>query len=303
MGKQQLTEHISVLLEEVIGGLQVREGEQYIDATLGSAGHAIAIAGKGGLLLGIDQDPQAIKRAIIKWKKAFPHNKRRIGKTAEFVLGNFKDIKNIAKNHGFTQVSGILFDLGVSSQQLQDKRLGLSFSQEAPLDMRLDPKLKQTAADLVNQLTAEELYEIFIRNTQEELARPIAEAIVSARNLKPILTTGQLSDIICSVKSRKSSKPHPATKVFLALRMQVNQETSNLKQGVKGAIDILRQTGRLAVISFHESEDRLVKRIFKRAALAKQLEIITKKPITPSLKEISGNPRSRSAKLRIAEKI
>lgn len=286
--------HVPVLLQEVIEGLSVKSGEQYIDATTGDAGHTKEILKKGGILLAIDSDPKAINRA-----KGFISEAQKV----TFAVGNYKNLEKIAVKHGFTKSQGILFDLGVSSAQLEDPTKGLSFTIDAPLDMRLDPKLKVTAKNLLNQLTKEQLYEILTRNAQEELAWPIAEAIVSSRSLKPIETTGELANIVVKAQAgKKLGLIHPATKTFLALKIQVNKEIDNLNKGLSQAIKILKKDGRLVVISFHETEDRLVKLTFKKAQNQQALKILTKKPITASEAEININPRSRSAKLRIAQK-
>lgn len=310
MHQPSKSEHIPVLLKESIEGLKVKEHKKYIDATLGDGGHALKILKKGGKLLAIDRDPDQVRRATRKFKKVYSAlrlslNGHDLKKPFTLVVGNFKDLAKIASEHGFESPAGILFDLGVSSAQLEDPRKGLSFTLDAPLDMRLDPTLRLTARDLVNQLSEGELYEIFTRNAQEELARPIAEAIVSARSLKPIETTTELAEIARSIaKSRgRRSKLHPATKTFLALRIEVNSEIENLKKGLVQAIEILKTDGRLVVISFHETEDRLVKKTMQKAASHKKLKIISKKPITPSVNEIESNPKARSAKLRIGERL
>lgn len=300
MYKYRKHKHLPVLLDESTDALKVQKGKKYIDATVGDGGHALQILKNGGQLLAIDRDPEAIQRAREQLSKVYP-----ACPDYTLVLGNFKDLLKVAKEHGFESSSGILFDLGVSSYQLEDPRKGLSFKLNAPLDMRLDPNLKITAADLVNQSKEGKLYEIFIRNAQEELARPIAKAIVSARSLKPIKTTAELAEIVGSVvaNKRRKSKIHPATKVFLALRIKINLEIENLKEGLTQAIEILEPKGRLAVISFHETEDRLVKRALLKAQKTKKLKIITKKPIIPSKDEVKSNPRARSAKLRIGERL
>lgn len=302
--------HLPVLLEEVINGLAIRSGNKYIDATVGDAGHALEIIKKGGLLLGIDRDPKAVVRARQRLKEACPASYKKIGSfnnlTENFqpiiCQGNFANLKSVALKYGFNNCQGVLFDLGVSSHQLQSLTKGLSFSQNVPLDMRLDPNSKISAKELVNTLSEKELYGIFTRNAQEELARSISKAIISTRSLKPIKTTGELVAIVRKVKSRtKKSKIHPATKVFLALRIEVNNEIENLKKGISQAVDLLETNGRLAIISFHETEDRLVKLSFRKKEGI--IELVEKKPIIPSNYEINNNPRSRSAKLRIIKKL
>lgn len=308
MSNHKKGKHVPVLTKEAIQGLNVQKGKQYIDATVGDAGHAARIIKKGGLVLAIDWDPGAVKRAKQRLKEVFlaPNQVLR-GPTQPFicVVGNFKNLAKIAGKYGFGHPAGILFDLGVSSPQLEDPKRGLSFTKEGALDMRLDPSLKRTAKDLINELSQEELYEIFTRNAQEELARPISKAIVRARRLKPVATTVELAEIVRGVAAtrRGRHKLHPATKVFLALRIEVNEETANLKEGVFQAIDLLRPEGRLVVISFHETEDRIVKHALRKGLREKKLTILTRKPMTTSMPERRRNPRARSAKLRIAERL
>jgi len=218
------------------------------------------------------------------------------------VKGNFKDLARIARENDFVPVDGVLLDLGVSFYQLKTPERGFSFNLEGPLDMRMDPDLKVNAADLINGLNKGELEELFWKLGEERSARRLAEAIVEDRRLKPISTCQQLVEIILKVKPRRG-KIHPATQVFQALRMVVNDELNNLKEALPGALEILKTGGRLAVISFHSGEDRIVKYFFKEKAEEGKLKIITKKPIKPNWEEIKENPRSRSAKLRIGEKI
>lgn len=322
MSNIQSHKHSPVLLREAIDGLNIQKKKRYIDATLGSGGHALEIIKKGGLLLGIDQDPEAVERTKKRLEKVYPEfgqracpvlyqkvknqSKNEIKSNyfqPTFCVGTFSKLEQIADNLGFNRPAGILFDLGVSSEQLASLKKGLSFSINAPLDMRLDPTLSKSAKDVINELKEEELYEIFTRNAQEELARPIAQSIVSARRLKPIETTDELARIISQVKKNRKAKIHPATKVFLALRIEVNNEIENLKKGLSQAIKILDQKGRLVVISFHQTEDRIVKQSLKKAATVNQLTVLNKKPIVPTKNEIIKNPRSRSAKLRIAQKL
>ncbi len=294
--------HEPVLLEEVIDYLKVERGERYIDATVGGGGHAKAILKLGGKVLAIDCDPEAIKAARRCLASACPPGKHF---SWRLVSGNFKNLFQIAKKQEFLSVSGVLFDLGVSSFQLEKAERGFSFSLEAPLDMRMSPKLKVTAADLINGLNKGELNELFSRVGQEHHSRRIAEAICRARKLRPIKTTGQLVEIInraLPTKKRKKRKLHPATRVFLALRVAVNDELNNLKKALPQALDLLKPKGRLAIISFHSGEDRIVKQFFKGQEKRGKLIVITKKPIRPTPEETSQNPRSRSAKLRVAEK-
>jgi len=311
--------HTPVLLKETTDFLNIEKGKKYIDATVGGGGHTEAILKAGGKVLGIDWDPEAIEAAKRHLKTACPaplgalrgrgrRPRREVsslwGPDAfwKIVRGNFGCLSEIAEKESFGKVNGILFDLGVSSHQLEVFERGFSFQADAPLDMRMDPNLAVTAADLLKVLSKKQLYALFIRFAQEKRARAIADAIVRARKIKPIETTKQLADLVVKVYGdrRKIRRIHPATKAFLALRIAVNSELENLKLALPRAVWLLKSGGRLAVISFHESEDRIVKMFFKKE---KELKILTKKPITPSEEELRINPRCRSAKLRVAEKI
>ncbi len=284
--------HQPVLVNQVLDYLAVAPGKKFIDATIGGGGHSQAIIEKGATVLGIDVDPEAVSFA-----------QQRLHPThAQVVQGNFTELNTLAQTHGFKQVDGILFDLGVGSYQLDNPQRGFSFQADAPLDMRLDPSLSVTAADLVNGLGRKELYLLFTKLAQEKLAGAIASAIVQSRRLRPITTTGQLSQLVEQVYGYRG-KLHPATKVFLALRLAVNDELNNLKAVLPDAMELLKPAGRLVVISFHEGEDRIVKHFFRAQALKLQAEVLTKKPIIPSISEINLNPRSRSAKLRALKKL
>lgn len=301
--------HKPVLLKEVLQFLYVRKGEKYIDATVGGGSHSEAILKAQGKVLGIDCDPKAIvfsrkrlsgaclalNRTVQGPSSAFPY---------KIVRGNFAQLKEIAKKYNFENVAGVLFDLGLASFQLADAHRGFSFQIDGPLDMRMDPSLGVTAADLINSLGEGELYELFKKMADEELARPIAHAIIYARHLRPITKTGQLVDLIIKVYKdrRRFPKIHPATRVFQALRIVVNSELDNLEKALPAALEILKPGGRLVVISFHSGEDRLVKNFLRDQAKEGILTILTKKPIRPSFKEVKINPRSRSARLRVGEK-
>lgn len=304
--------HIPVLLKEVLYFLDVSPGKRFIDATVGGSGHTEAILQSGGEVLGVDISPVALRLAEERIKKACPVPKVRL------VQGNFKDILQIAQNAGFKKVDGILFDLGIASFQLAEPSLGLSFMKDGPLDMRLDPTLGVQARDLVNSLPEDKLYELFYEIGQEKRALEIARAIVSARSVKLFETTTDLRRVAEEVYERrekvkgpstirygtgKRQKIHPATKVFMALRIAVNLEFENLNRALPQALELLRPGGRLAVISFHSGEDRIVKQFFKEEEKKKMIKILTKKPIMPSSAEIEENPRARSAKLRVGEKI
>ena len=271
--------HIPVLLKEAIDGLKVKPNGKYIDATIGGGGHAFEILKRGGVLLGIDIDQDAID---------YVKEKLEINKDIFLERGNFRNLKSIARKCGFDKVDGILFDLGVSSHQLDTAKRGFSFRSDAPLDMRMDKESNLTAQYIVNKYSKEALYEIFSKYSEELDSRAIASAIVRARALKPIKTTRELAKIL----------PRP-TLVFQALRIAVNEELDNLIEGLHSGADILKKGGRMVVISFHSLEDRIVKLRFDK----NKLKMITKKPIIPNYEEIKVNPRSRSAKLRIFEKI
>jgi 16S rRNA (cytosine1402-N4)-methyltransferase len=286
--------HIPILVEEVLELLNPKDGQTIIDATLGGGGHTKAIIDKKAKVIGIDQDPEAI---------TYTGNRLDIDQSKlTLIEGNFGALTNLMAENAIESVDGILFDLGVSSHQVDSVERGFSFQIDAPLDMRMAPHLAVTAKDLVNGLGKNELYELFTKYAQEQLARPIAQAIVSARRLNMIETTGQLAKIVEKVYGRRKSHLHPATKVFQALRIAVNDELNTLKSVLPQACQLLNKGGVLVIISFHEGEDRIVKH-FTRSLNEKNWQILTKKPIIPSPEEISQNPRSRSAKLRAIKKL
>ena len=308
--------HKPVLLKESIEALGVRAGGQYIDCTIGSGGHAQAILERGGRVLGIDADPQAIAAA-----------RERLGGHLEnlvLVQGNFRDLKDICRRFSLGPIDGILFDLGVSTLQLEDRERGFSFQQDSPLDMRFSfqqdspldmrfsPDQELTAADIVNNFPEEALAGILHRYGEERRARQIARRIVANR---PIGSTSELVQVVRQVL-RKRHKIHVATRTFQALRIAVNKELENLELALKQVADVLGFGGRIVVISFHSLEDRLVKSFFGRESRGclcppglpvcvcshvPTLKLLTKKVIRPSLAEVRTNPRSRSARLRAAE--
>jgi 16S rRNA (cytosine1402-N4)-methyltransferase len=294
-----MREHIPVMVTEVLHFLDPKPGEHYIDATVGAGGHLSAILQKGGEVLGIDQDPKAIKIARRRLK-ACPG-------VFKLVQGNFSKIDEIAAQQSWQPVSGIVFDLGFASFQVDDPKYGLSFAKEAPLDMRLNPEAGVKAADLVNGLSAKELARLFFTVGEEKLARPIARAIVTEREKGQITTTKQVARLVEDVyKARglyRKTKIHPATKVFMSLRVAVNSEFENLRLGLEKAVRMLQPGGRIVVISFHSGEDRIVKHFFKEMEAKGLLKNLTKKPIRPSKKEVKENRRARSARLRAAEKL
>lgn len=291
--------HKPVLLREAIEALGVKAGNWYIDATLGDGGHTLEILKLGGKVLGIDVDPQAIERA----KKRLES----LGFSGKFktVQGNFRDLKNLISQTELAdqKFRGVLFDLGVSSLQLGSPERGFSFGKEGPLDMRLDLSLGIRALDLVNNLSRKELYELFKNLGEEKYSRSLADALVRAREVVPIETTVQLAGLIERVLGGRKEKIHPATRVFQALRIAVNDELNTLEEGLREAIDVIEENGHILVISFHSLEDRVVKNTFKQWQSVGLGEILTKKPITPSDEEIKENPRSRSAKMRVFEKL
>ena len=298
--------HIPVLYQEVLAGLQPRPGGRYVDATVGGGGHARGLLERSspdGRLLGVDADPTAI--ALARQSLA------EYGERAILVAGNFANLKEIAERHGFCPVDGILFDLGLSSLQVEEAERGFSFQLDGPLDMRYTPHQGRTAADLVNTLPEGPLADMLWRYGEERQARRIARAVVAHR---PIRTTTDLAEVVQGVVSRRR-RIHPATRVFLALRIAVNQELDVLARALPQAVELLAPEGRLAVISFHSLEDRLVKEFFRDQARGcicppdvpvccchhqPALEVLTKKPIRPSEAEVRQNPRSRSARLRLA---
>ena len=290
--------HRPVLLQKTIEFLDPARGKLFIDATVGGGGHAFELLKRGGKVLGIDRDPEAIKH-IKKSQKLKAKSQKLV-----LVCGNFSQIGEIAKSEGFSQLSGILFDLGVSSHQLEEARRGFSFIHEGPLDMRMDPNLNVRAFDLVNNFDKRRLNEIFKTYSQEELSWPITDAICRARQVKTIETTTELAKIVEAVYARhikrKNKRIHPATKTFLALRLVVNSELLNLEDSLPQTVDLLEIGGRLVIVSYHSLEDGIVKRFFKQES---RLKILTPKPIGPENSEIEANPRARSAKLRVAERI
>ncbi|MDD5167863.1 MAG: 16S rRNA (cytosine(1402)-N(4))-methyltransferase RsmH [Syntrophales bacterium] len=307
--------HTAVLIREVIESLQCRSGGIYVDGTVGGGGHAFAIleqTAPDGLLVGIDRDDDALAEA--------GRCLRVFGSRVRLIKGNFADIGDILGDQNVTEVDGILLDLGVSSHQVDTPERGFSFHQDAPLDMRMDQSHGMDARTLVNTYPEKEIAAIIWEFGEERMARRIARAIMAKRGLAPIQTTGELVSIVESVMPArmKAFKIHPATRTFQAIRIAVNQELANLRRGLQGSIDVLKPGGRLSVISFHSLEDRMVKEQFAFASSRcvcppdlpvcscgkkAQLKVITRKPVTPGEAEMASNPRSRSAKLRTAERI
>ena len=285
-------QHIPVLLEEVLHNLVSVENGLFVDATLGGGGHAYRILERYEHLriIGIDADDVALTIA----REALRVFKDRV----TLVRGNFKTLKEILQGIGVSSIDGILFDLGTSTYQIMGKR-GFSFNDEEALDMRMDMRETFTAHDVVNRYRQDDLANILFEYGEEEKSRRIAKAIVEARKKKPIDTSKELADLVARVKWRRG-RIHPATKTFQAIRIETNHELENLKTGVESAIEMLNAKGRIGVISFHSLEDRMMKETFRNSP---ELVVLTKKPIRPERKEALANPRSRSAKLRIAEKL
>lgn len=295
--------HIPVLAGAVRTGLAPRPGGRYIDGTVGGGGHAAMLledSSPDGQLLGIDADPAALAAAQAHLQS--------FGERVTLLHGNFDDLANLARSAGFSMVDGVLLDLGVSSHQLDTPQRGFSFQTDAALDMRLDPTGGATAADLVNGLPEAELADLIYRYGEERGSRRIARVIAEARRTRPIETTAQLAALVARALYGRHGKIHPATRTFQALRIAVNQELENLEAALPQAVELLAPGGRLAVISFHSLEDRIVKQFMRTESgyggkQLRRLSIITKKPLEADPLELQANPRSRSAKLRIAEKV
>lgn len=311
--------HVPVLLEEVIAGLQPHPGGSYIDGTVGAGGHSEAILARaaGARLLGLDVDTMALE---IARERLAPYIE---SDHARLVHSNFERLDEVAISEGFPQVDGVLLDLGVSSMQLDRPERGFSFRAEGPLDMRLDASAGETAADLVNMLPEEELANLIYKYGEEKASRRIARRIVEARERGPINTTSHLEAVIYGAVGGKAAgrtrNPiHPATKTFQALRIAVNRELEVLEKGLAASVRVLKPGGRLAVISFHSLEDRIVKLFIRQeqkgcicppeyptcvCGRTPTLKAVNNKPLEATVDEARRNPRSRSAKLRIAERI
>lgn len=298
--------HVPVLLQEVINALSPQKGKNYIDATIGGGGHGFEILKIGGKVLGIDIDLDAIDYTARRW--TIESRRLNINENNLILIqGNFRDIDTIARSHKFEIVGGIIFDLGVSSHQLEDPKRGFSFQKEAPLDMRMNVSTGSAqavkAVELINGLTKGELHELFTKLGEERFAFAISNSIVRARRVKPIETTRELAEIVEKAVGRQFGKVHPATRVFQALRIAVNDELNNIRQALPKGLDLLESRGRIVAISFHSLEDRIVKESFKVFEDKGLGKIVTKKPITPSEDEIKRNVRSRSAKMRVFQKL
>lgn len=307
--------HITVLLKETVDGLQIKPDGIYVDCTLGGAGHSEYLLSQlsgNGKLYAFDQDITAINNAKVKLKDYE-------GKV-EFIQSNFKYIKEELHARGVFEVDGILYDLGVSSPQLDTPERGFSYQHDAPLDMRMDQSASISAYDVVNHWSYNDLVRIFFQYGEEKFSKQIARKIEAQRAIKPIETTYELVELIkegIPAPARRTGG-HPAKRVFQAIRIAVNDELKVFEESLQDAIDLLKKNGRISVITFHSLEDRICKTVFKKESelpplppglpvipeeFQPALKLITRKPILPSEEELEANNRARSAKLRIAEKL
>lgn len=298
--------HTPVLLQEVIEHLNLKQGDVILDATLGCGGHAQAVLEKivpGGSLIGVDQDEEALHHAESRLSIVGASSYR--VPVVRFVKGNFSDVDNILAKFEVGSVNGMVMDLGVSSVQLDNATRGFSIAHDGPLDMRMDRSAQLTAYDVVNRYPEERLAEIIKEYGEERHARSIAARIVAQRKVNRIASTAALAGLVASTVGRhyRGLRIHPATRTFQAIRIEVNQELEKLAATLKKIPDLLIQGGRVCIISFHSLEDRIVKYQFRTFAKNGVMKIITKKPIVASRAECMSNPRSRSAKLRVAERI
>ncbi|MEM9479064.1 MAG: 16S rRNA (cytosine(1402)-N(4))-methyltransferase RsmH [Verrucomicrobiota bacterium] len=301
--------HQSVLLEEATYCLEPAPGKLFLDGTLGGGGHAEQLLRAGAKVIGLDQDPAALSFARARL--------RNYEENFGAIQANFRDFGEILETIGIKGLDGIILDLGVSSRQLDDPERGFSFSKDGPLDMRMNPSAEQSAADIVNTESEEELARIIFEYGEEKASRRVAKAIVEAREKESITTTKQLADIVAKVV-RKRGKKHPATQTFQGLRIAVNDELRSVEKALREAARWLRPGGRLVVISFHSLEDRIVKSFMKRSSREYidqpewpeprpnpdyHFSLVMQKALSPSNEEVSANPRARSARLRVAERI
>jgi 16S rRNA (cytosine1402-N4)-methyltransferase len=307
-------DHVPVLLTETVDALRPRPGGLFVDATVGGGGHAekvLELSIPDGRLLALDADPMALEASRIRL--------RRFGNRVSFARTYSDRVLEAAQEYGFVGSNGVLFDLGVSSAQIDTPERGFSFQSDAPLDMRFGPGAERSAADLVNELSERALRDIISEYGEERFAGRIARRIVEERASNPIHTTAHLAEVVRRAKPRiHNERINPATRVFQALRIAVNDELGRLSRALPQALDLLRDGGRLAVISFHSLEDRIVKQFMRQEATGcicppelpvcacgrtPGLRLITRRPLTASDDEIAANPRARSAKLRVAERI
>jgi 16S rRNA (cytosine1402-N4)-methyltransferase len=292
---------VPVLLAEVVDWLAPVSGGRYVDGTLGGGGHAEAIleaSSPDGRLLGLDADPAAVERVGARLE--------RFGDRATLVQANFRELERVARAHDCVPTQGALLDLGLSSYQLGEAERGFSFRGEQPLDMRFDPALPESAADVLNTWPESDLADVFYQYGEERRSRRLARVAVERRVARPFRTTTDLVEAVTRALGPKRGRIHPATRIFQALRIAVNDELGALRDGLRGAAAILAPGGRLAVISFHSLEDRLVKQFFRDGDPdegVRPLRPLTPKPLVASDAELAANPRARSAKLRVAERI
>lgn len=309
------TVHITVLPQETIDWLAPHAGGRYIDGTLGGAGHTALILERSqpdGRVLGIDADPAALQRAAERLPNEVTSSRLLLRQ------GNFARMADLAAEAGFAPVDGIVLDLGLSSDQLADRERGFSFAADAPLDMRFDPTSGQSAAELVHELDETALADLLYRYGEERRSRAIARRIVESRRRAPIERTAELAQLVASVIHGRPGGIHPATRTFQALRIAVNDELGSLEAVLPAALALLAPGGRIAVISFHSLEDRIVKHFFQAeergcicppevpacvCGRSPRLRILTRHPVTAGDDELARNPRARSAKLRVAERI
>jgi len=299
---QDVKLHVPVMLQEVLDYLKLSPGQTIVDATLGTGGHSLEILKRitpHGRLVGIDRDENSL--AICRERlKEFKEN-------IDLIHANFADLDQVLANLEIEKIDGIVFDLGISSYQLQDPQRGFSFQEEGPLDMRLDKTSYISAYDLVNNLNENEISQMLWNFGQERWHNRIAHLLVQERRNEPISTTKQLADLVMRAiphRYRRSYyRIHPATRTFQAVRIAVNRELEILESAVKKAVDILRKQARICVISFHSLEDRVIKHTFRAQKADGLIDIVTPKPLTPSPSEIEANPSSRSSKFRVAERI
>jgi len=288
------------MLKEVINYLNLSAGKTIVDATVGTGGHTEAIIKKimpQGRLVGIDRDCESLK--VVS---------QRLGELAEncdLIYGNFRDLDKILEGLNIKKIDGILFDLGISSFQLDDAQRGFSFQKDGPLDMRLDRNSYISAYDLVNNLNEDEISSLLWNFGQERWHNRIARFLVRKREKSPIATTTELSNVIVeAIPARyRHYRIHPATRTFQAMRIAVNRELEVLEEAINKAIDLLSRKSRICVISFHSLEDRIVKFTFRKEAASGKIRIITPKPLFPTFEEVRNNPGSRSSKIRVAERI
>jgi 16S rRNA (cytosine1402-N4)-methyltransferase len=289
--------HVPVLVEEVMTFLRCEPGRTYVDATLGGGGHASEILKRtapDGVVIGMEWDEEALSEAR---NTLMP-----FGDRVKIFRENFIHLSDFIKAES---VDGMLLDLGLSSIQVEKAERGFSFKGEGPLDMRMDQRLNRTAADLINRLSPEELEDTLFRYGEERWAKRIARAIVQEREREPLQTTQTLRKIVHSAIPRRfhSRRIDPATRTFQAFRIRVNEELDNLGKILETGWKVLKRGGRICIISFHSLEDRMVKETFRRLGKEGEMRLLTKKPVTPSEEEKRENPRSRSAKLRCAERV